>query len=64
MRETTHCSLLNVFLFIFWLPEVLDLIGLTPAQSVFASSLHALGGILAVFYLVGRSIATAHVGRW
>jgi MFS transporter, AAHS family, 4-hydroxybenzoate transporter len=45
------CSLLNLFLFIFWLPEVLHLIGMTPAQSVFATSLHALGGIVAAFYL-------------
>ncbi len=45
------CSLLDLFLFIFWLPEVLHLIGLTPAQAVFASSLYPLGGILAVLYL-------------
>jgi MFS transporter, AAHS family, 4-hydroxybenzoate transporter len=45
------CSLLNLFLFIFWLPEVLHLIGMTPAQAVFATSLHALGGIAAVLYL-------------
>jgi MFS transporter, AAHS family, 4-hydroxybenzoate transporter len=45
------CSLLNLFLFIFWLPEVLHLIGMTPAQAVFVTSLHALGGIAAVLYL-------------
>ena len=45
------CSLLDLFLFVFWLPEVLHLVGLTPAQSVFASSLYALGGIVAVLYL-------------
>jgi AAHS family 4-hydroxybenzoate transporter-like MFS transporter len=45
------CSLLNLFLFIFWLPEVLHLIGMTPAQAVFATSLYPLGGIGAVFYL-------------
>jgi AAHS family 4-hydroxybenzoate transporter-like MFS transporter len=45
------CSLLDLFLFVFWLPEVLHLVGLTPAQSVFASSLFGLGGILAVLYL-------------
>ena len=45
------CSLLNLFLFIFWLPEVLHLIGMTPAQAVFATSLYPLGGILAVLYL-------------
>ena len=45
------CSLLNLFLFVFWLPEVLHLIGMTPAQSVFATSLYPLGGIVAVAYL-------------
>jgi MFS transporter, AAHS family, 4-hydroxybenzoate transporter len=45
------CSLLNLFLFVFWLPEVLHLIGMTPAQSVFATSLYPLGGIVAVLYL-------------
>jgi AAHS family 4-hydroxybenzoate transporter-like MFS transporter len=28
------CSLMNLFLFVYWLPEVLHLIGLTPAQAV------------------------------
>jgi AAHS family 4-hydroxybenzoate transporter-like MFS transporter len=45
------CSLLDLFLFVFWLPEVLHLIGMTPAQSVFATSLYPLGGIFAVLYL-------------
>jgi MFS transporter, AAHS family, 4-hydroxybenzoate transporter len=45
------CSLLDLFLFVFWLPEVLHLVGLSPAQSVFVSSLYGLGGILAVLYL-------------
>jgi MFS transporter, AAHS family, 4-hydroxybenzoate transporter len=45
------CSLLNLFLFVFWMPEILHLIGMTPAQSVFATSLGALGGITAVLYL-------------
>jgi MFS transporter, AAHS family, 4-hydroxybenzoate transporter len=45
------CSLLNLFLFIFWLPEVLHLMGMTPAQSVFVTSLYPLGGIFAVAYL-------------
>ena len=45
------CSLLNLFLFVFWLPEVLHLLGMTPAQAVFATSLYPLGGIAAVLYL-------------
>jgi MFS transporter, AAHS family, 4-hydroxybenzoate transporter len=45
------CSLLNLFLFVFWLPEVLHLIGMTLSQAVFATSLYPLGGIAAVLYL-------------
>src|ERR1700722_10194011 len=45
------CSLLDLFLFIFWLPEVLHLVGMTPAQAVFATSLYPLGGIFAVLDL-------------
>jgi AAHS family 4-hydroxybenzoate transporter-like MFS transporter len=45
------CSLVNLYLFVFWLPEILHLTGLTPAQAVFATSLHALGAIAAVLYL-------------
>jgi len=45
------CSLINLYLFVFWLPEILHLTGLTPAQAVFATSLHELGAIAAVLYL-------------
>ena len=45
------CSLINLYLFVFWLPEILHLTGLTPSESVFATSLHALGAIAAVLYL-------------
>jgi AAHS family 4-hydroxybenzoate transporter-like MFS transporter len=45
------CSLMNLFLFVYWLPEVLHLMGLTPAQAVFAASPYPLGGVLAVLYL-------------
>jgi AAHS family 4-hydroxybenzoate transporter-like MFS transporter len=45
------CSLLNLFLFVYWLPEVLHLTGMTPPQAVFASSIIPLGGISAVLYL-------------
>jgi MFS transporter, AAHS family, 4-hydroxybenzoate transporter len=45
------CSLLTLYLYIFWMPEILHLIGMSPAQAVFATSLHALGGIVAVLYL-------------
>lgn len=45
------CSLMNLFLFVYWLPEVLHLSGLTPAQAVFAASPYPLGGVLAGLYL-------------
>ena len=45
------CSLMNLFLFGYWMPEVLHLIGMTPASAVFASSLRDCGGIFAVLYL-------------
>lgn len=45
------CSLLSLYLIGFWLPTVLHLEGLTPADAVFASSLYSAGGVLAVFAL-------------
>lgn len=45
------CSLLDMYLFGFWLPEVLHLIGFTPAAAVFASSLRDFGAFPAVLYL-------------
>jgi MFS transporter, AAHS family, 4-hydroxybenzoate transporter len=45
------CSLMDLFLFVYWLPEVLHLVGLTPAQAVFASSPFPLGGVCAALYL-------------
>ena len=37
------CSLLNLFLFAYWMPTVLNLIGISPAEAVFAASLRDLG---------------------
>jgi MFS transporter, AAHS family, 4-hydroxybenzoate transporter len=45
------CSLMNLFLFAYWMPTVLNLIGMTPGQAVFASSLRDCGGIFVVLYL-------------
>jgi len=45
------CSLLNLFLFAYWLPTVLNLTGLTPGQAVFASSLQNFGALFAALYL-------------
>jgi MFS transporter, AAHS family, 4-hydroxybenzoate transporter len=44
-------SLLNLFLFAYWLPTVLNLIGMTPSQAVFASSIRDFGAIWAALYL-------------
>jgi AAHS family 4-hydroxybenzoate transporter-like MFS transporter len=45
------CSLLNLFLFAYWMPTVLTLIGLSPTQAVFASSLRDFGAIFTALYL-------------
>ena len=45
------CSLMNLFLFVYWMPEVLHLTGMTPATAARATSFRELGAILAVVYL-------------
>ena len=45
------CSLMNLFLFAYWLPQVLHLTGLTPAEAARATSFRDLGAIFAVLYL-------------
>ncbi len=45
------CSLMNLFLFIYWMPEVLHLTGMTPSAAARATSFRELGAILAVVYL-------------
>ena len=45
------CSLMNLFLFAYWMPTVLTMIGMSPPQAVFASSLRDFGAIFAVLYL-------------
>jgi AAHS family 4-hydroxybenzoate transporter-like MFS transporter len=45
------CSLMNLFLFVYWLPEVLHLTGMTPGAAARATSFRELGAILAVLYL-------------
>jgi AAHS family 4-hydroxybenzoate transporter-like MFS transporter len=45
------CSLMNLFLFAYWMPTVLNLIGMSPPQAVFASSIRDLGAIFPVLYL-------------
>ncbi|MGA8759966.1 MAG: MFS transporter [Stellaceae bacterium] len=45
------CSLMNLFLFIYWMPEVLHLNGMTPSAAARATSFRELGGMMAVLYL-------------
>lgn len=45
------CSLMNLFLFVYWMPEVLHLTGFTPAEAARATSFRELGAIFAVVYL-------------
>jgi AAHS family 4-hydroxybenzoate transporter-like MFS transporter len=45
------CSLMNLFLFAYWLPQVLHLTGMTPAEAAKASSFREAGAICAVLYL-------------
>jgi AAHS family 4-hydroxybenzoate transporter-like MFS transporter len=45
------CSLMNLFLFAYWLPEVLHLGGYTPAEAARSSSYLDLGAMFAVLYL-------------
>ena len=45
------CSLMDLFLFGYWLPEVLHLTGMTPAEAARAASFRALGAMFAVLYL-------------
>jgi AAHS family 4-hydroxybenzoate transporter-like MFS transporter len=45
------CSLLNLFLFAYWMPTVLNLMGMSPAEAVFVSSLKDFGGIVPALYL-------------
>ena len=44
-------NLLDIYLLIYWMPEVLHLGGLTPPQAVFAASLGGLGSVLSMLYL-------------
>ncbi len=45
------CSLMNLFLFAYWMPQVLHLTGMTPAEAARATSYRDLGAIFAVLYL-------------
>jgi MFS transporter, AAHS family, 4-hydroxybenzoate transporter len=45
------CSLMNLFLFAYWMPEVLHLGGMTPGEAARATSYRDLGAIFAVLYL-------------
>jgi len=44
-------NLLNMYLFSYWMPTVLTLSGLTPANAIFYASMFQLGGILSTILL-------------
>jgi AAHS family 4-hydroxybenzoate transporter-like MFS transporter len=45
------CSLMNLFMFAYWLPQVLHLTGMSPAEAARAASFRNLGAMFAVLYL-------------
>src|ERR1700720_1861510 len=45
------CSLMNLFLFVYWLPQVLHMTGMTPPEAARATSFRELGAIAAVLSL-------------
>src|SRR6516165_3228413 len=45
------CSLMNLFLFVYCMPAVLHLTGMTPPEAARATSFRELGAICAVLYL-------------
>ena len=45
MSVIFFCSLMNLFLFIYWTPEVLHMTGLSPATAARAASFRELGGL-------------------
>jgi AAHS family 4-hydroxybenzoate transporter-like MFS transporter len=49
------CNLLSMFLIGYWMPTVLSLSGLTPADAVFASALRDAGPLVAVFAIAPLS---------
>jgi len=48
-------NLLSIYLISYWLPTVLNLSGLTPADSVFAASLMSAGPLVSVFAMAPLS---------
>lgn len=44
-------NLLDIYLLVYWMPEVLHLGGMTPPQAVFAASLGGLGSVISTAYL-------------
>jgi AAHS family 4-hydroxybenzoate transporter-like MFS transporter len=50
------CNLLSMYLIGYWMPTVLSLSGLTPADAVFASALRDAGPLVSVFAIAPMSI--------
>ena len=50
------CNLLSMYLIGYWMPTVLSLSGLTPADAIFASALRDAGPLVSVFAIAPLSI--------
>jgi AAHS family 4-hydroxybenzoate transporter-like MFS transporter len=50
------CNLLSMYLIGYWMPTVLSLSGLTPADAVFASALRDAGPLVSVFAIAPLSV--------
>ena len=49
-------NLLSMYLISYWMPTVLHMLGMTPAESVFAASLGNAGPLLSVFLIAPLSV--------
>jgi MFS transporter, AAHS family, 4-hydroxybenzoate transporter len=49
-------NLLSLYLISYWMPTVLHMLGMTPAESVFAASLGNAGPLLSVFLIAPLSV--------
>ena len=50
------CNLLSMYLIGYWMPTVLSLSGLTPADAIFASALQNAGPLVSVFAIAPLSV--------
>ena len=56
------CSLLNLFLFVYWMPTVLNLIGISPGQAVIALFALPYSVLCVIIFLAGMTIIGSQTG--